>query len=206
MRCITLNPFSKTLALCLIIPAAVSLLQGCAAAVVAGTAATGVVIAQDRRTTGTIVDDTGIELKAIQSIHQALSQDERNYHVSVLSYNNRVLVIGQAPTEAIKIKIENAVRQVAKIKQLHNEIQLAAPTSLLTRSNDSIITTKIKSAMVLNRDLNPTRIKVVTEDGVVYLLGIVTLAEEEIAIDIARHTKGVKKVVKIFEYQAAPNS
>lgn len=174
-------------------------LQGCAA-VVAGTAATGVVVAQDRRTTGTIVDDKTVELKSAQSIHQSLNETEKNTHVSVVSYNNRVLLIGQAPSEEIKSKVEEAVRRASEAKQLHNEIQVAAPTSLLTRSSDSLITTKIKSAMLLNRQLNPTRVKVVTEDGVVYLLGIVKPEEEEIAVEIARHTKGVKKVVKIFEY------
>lgn len=174
-------------------------LQGCAA-VVAGTAATGVVVAQDRRTTGTIVDDKSIELKSVQSIHNSLNNEERNTNVSVVSYNNRVLLIGQAPSDAIKSKVEEAVRRAASAKQLHNEIQIAAPTSLLTRSSDSLITTKIKSAMLLNKNLNPTRVKVVTEDGVVYLLGIVRPEEEELAVDIARHTKGVKKVVKIFEY------
>lgn len=193
------HKFLQTIKTACLLGVALSVLQGCAA-VVAGTAATGVVVAQDRRTTGTIVDDKGIELKSAQSIHQVLTENEQNTNVSVVSYNNRLLLIGQAPSEEIRNKIEDAVRRTAKAKQLHNEVEIAAPTSLLTRSSDSVITTKIKSAMLVNKEINPTRVKVVTEDGVVYLLGIVSPREEEIAVDLARHTKGVKKVVKIFEY------
>ena len=200
MRILTSRKIIYTTALLALLPVGVASLQGCAA-VVASTAATGVVVAQDRRTTGTIVDDKTIELKSSQSILNALNETEQKTHVSVVSYNNRLLLIGQAPNETIKTKIEDAVRNVARVKQLHNEIQVADPTNLLTRSTDGLITTKIKSAMLMNRAINPTRVKVVTEDGIVYLLGIVTPNEEEIAVDIARHTSGVKKVVKIFEYK-----
>ncbi len=200
MRCLKYSRLLNLAKVALLIPVTLSVLQGCAA-VVASSAATGVAVSQDRRTTGTIVDDKGLELKAVQSIHQALTQDEQNTNVSVISYNNRVLLIGQAPSSEVRSRVEAAVKEVAKFKQLHNEVVIAAPTSLMTRSADSVITTKIKSAMLLNRDINPARVKVITEDSVVYLLGIVTPAEEEIAVDIARNTKGVAKVVKIFEYQ-----
>lgn len=173
-------------------------LSGCAA-VVAGTAATGILVAQDRRTTGTIVEDQSIELKARQAVTDALKEEEKA-HVSTISYNNNVLLIGQAPTEELRQKVEQAVRDVSKVRSIHNEINVAAPTSVMTRSSDSWITTKIKSEMTLHRNLNPTRVKVITEDGIVYLLGIVKPEEEEIAVNIARHTRGVKRVVKMFEY------
>lgn len=173
-------------------------LHGCAAVVV-GTAATSAIVAQDRRTTGTIVDDKSIQLKAMHAINQVIP-DTPDVHVSAISYNNRLLLIGQVPSRKIRTDIEKAVKNVKKIRQVHNEITLDAPTSLLQRSNDSWITTKIKSEMALTKDLNPTRVKVVTENGIVYLLGLVSREEEEITVDIARHTKGVKKVVKIFEY------
>tara|TARA_R110002110_G_scaffold383245_4_gene594675 strand:- start:35137 stop:35739 length:603 start_codon:yes stop_codon:yes gene_type:complete len=182
-----------------IIPLVLSILNGCAA-VVASTAATGVMVAQDRRSTGTIVDDKGIEFKAVQAVHRSLSHEEKS-RVSVTSYNNRVLLLGQAPSEQVKSKIEETVKRVANVKQLHNEMTIGEPTPLLSRTTDSVITTKIKSAMVFNKSFNPTRAKVITENGIVYLLGIVSPEEEEIAVDIARHTKGVKKVVKIFEYK-----
>lgn len=176
-------------------------LSGCAA-VVAGTAATGIMVAQDRRTTGTIVEDQSIELKARQAVQQVL-QNQDKAHVSTISYNNNVLLIGQAPTEELREKLEQSVKDVTKVNSVHNEIKVAAPTSLLTRSSDSWITTKIKSEMTLHKNLNPTRVKVITEDGVVYLLGIIMPNEEKIAVDIARHTKGVKRVVKVFEYLPA---
>lgn len=175
------------------------LLHGCAAVVV-GTAATSAVVAQDRRTTGTIVEDKSIQMKAAQAI-QVVTQDNPNAHISAISYNNRLLLVGQVPSQQMRDDIENAIRRIKKIQQIHNEITLDHPTSTLTRSNDSLITTKIKSQMAVTRDINPTRVKVVTENGVVYLMGIVTPLEEDITVDIARHTKGVDKVVKIFEYE-----
>lgn len=178
-----------------------NLLSGCAAVVV-GTAATSAVVAQDRRTAGTFVEDKSIQLKAIQAVHSVAS-DNPNVNVSVISYNNRVLLVGQVPSRAVKNDIDTEVRRIEKVKQLHNEIQIAAPSTLKVRSTDSWITTKIKSEMALTKDLNPTRVKVTTEEGVVYLMGIIKPFEEEIAVDIARNTKGVKKVVKIFEYDNA---
>lgn len=181
--------------------AAIALLEGCAA-VVAGTAATSVMVAQDRRTTGTIVEDKSIELKALQAIVDA-SHNDPQVHVGATSYNNRVLLVGQVPSYQVRNNIENAVKKIDKVKQIHNEIVVTAPTNLLTRSHDSWITTKIKSEMTVTKDFNPTRVKVTTENGIVYLMGIVKKPEEQIAVDIARHTKDVKKVVKIFEYEKA---
>lgn len=191
--------YTKFFKIIVLIPILLAILNGCAA-VVASTAATGVMVAQDRRSTGTIVDDKGIEFKALQAIHRSLNHEEKS-RVSVTSYNNRVLILGQAPSEQVKSKIEETVKRVANAKQIHNEMTISQPTPFITRTTDTLITTKIKSAMVFNKSFNPTRAKVITEDGIVYLLGIVSPAEEDIAVDIARHTKGVKKVVKIFEYQ-----
>lgn len=179
---------------------AITLLLPNCAAVVAGTAATSMVVAQDRRTTGTIVEDKGIQLKATQAISDIM-RDEPKVHVSAICYNNRVLLVGQVPTRQTKAEIERKIKDIDKIKKLHNEIMIKAPTSMMTRSNDSWITTKIKGEMAVTKEFNPIRVKVITEDGIVYLLGIVKKDEENIAVDIARHAKGVKKVVKIFEYE-----
>lgn len=173
-------------------------LTGCAAVVV-GTAATSAVVAHDRRTTGTFIEDKSIQIKAIQCV-QRIAKDDPNVNVSVVSYNNRVLLVGQAPTRQIKADIDAEIRNIEKVKQVHNEIQLKAPTNLKERSIDSWITTRIKSEMAVTKDFNFTRVKVVTEDGIVYLMGIIKPQEEAIAVDIARHVKGVNKVVKIFEY------
>lgn len=185
----------------LLIPILFALLPGCAA-VVAGGAASSVIMAQDRRTPGTIVEDKSIQLKCMREINEVAEEDP-NVHVAAVSYNNRVLLVGQVPNRKIRDEIEQSVKKVAKVKQLHNEIKIAEPTPMLTRSKDSWITTKIKGEMAVTQDFNPTRVKVVTEDGVVYLLGLIKKDEEYIAVDIARHVKGVKKVVKIFEYEKA---
>ncbi|MBS0289119.1 MAG: BON domain-containing protein [Proteobacteria bacterium] len=186
---------------CTILPFLLStlVLQGCAAVIV-GSAATGAIMtAQDRRTTGTMVEDKSIQLKAIQEI-QTIANDDPNIHVSAICYNGHVLLIGQVPSRSIRADIESAIRNIAKVEQLHNEIILKEPSTVLQRSTDSWITAKIKSQIAVTKDMNPTRVKVTTEDGIVYLMGIVQPLEEEITVDIARHTKGVKKVVKIFEY------
>lgn len=181
----------STLALC-------GLLSGCAA-VVASSAASGIMMAQDRRTAGTIVEDNSIELKAKNAITAALSEEEKA-NISVISYNNNVLLIGQSSTADIRHRAEQAVKDVAKVGAVHNSINVAAPVSLSVKANDSWITTKVKSEMLVTPDFNPTRVKVVTENGIVYLIGIVTPREENIVVDIARNTKGVKRVVKVFEY------
>lgn len=177
------------------------LLQGCAP-LVAGTAATTVMIAQDRRTTGTIVEDKSIELKALQAIADA-SQNDAQVHIAAISYNNRVLLVGQVPSQDVRTDIHQAIKKISKVKQIHNETVVGNPTPVLTRSSDSWITAKIKSEMAITKNFNPTRVKVITENGIVYLMGIIKPLEEEIAVDISRHTKGVKKVVKIFEYEKA---
>jgi osmotically-inducible protein OsmY len=186
----------KALTLTLVI--STLLLSGCAAVVV-GTAATSAVVAQDRRTTGTFIEDKSIQIKSIQAV-QRIANDDPKIHVSVICYNNRVLLVGQAPSRRVRSDIDAEVRRIEKVKQVHNEIQIKEPTNLKERSIDSWITTRIKSEMAVTKDINPTRVKVITEDGIVYLMGIIKPHEEDIAVEIARHTKGVNKVVKIFEY------
>lgn len=172
-------------------------LHGCGA-VAAGTAATGAMVVQDRRTAGTIVDDKSIQLKAAQVITD-VTRNDPEANVSAVCYNSTILLVGQAPTKKMRDSIAREIRTINKVKNIQNEIALNAPTSLLTRSSDTWITTKVKSEMAITQDINPNRVKVVTEDGIVYLMGLVTEQEELIAVDIARHVKGVKKVVKIFE-------
>ncbi|MGE3319869.1 MAG: BON domain-containing protein [Candidatus Berkiella sp.] len=185
----------------LCIPLIFGLLQGCAA-VVAGGAASSVIMAQDRRTPGTIIEDKGIQLKCMRAIND-FAADNPEVHVDAVSYNTRVLLVGQVPNRQMRQDIEKSVKKVAKVKHVHNEIQVAAATPMMTRSKDSWITTKIKSEMAVTQDFNLTRVKVVTEDGIVYLMGLIKKDEEFVAVDIARHVKGVKKVVKIFEYEKA---
>lgn len=179
----------------------VLLLPGCAA-IVAGTAATSVMVAQDRRTTGTIVEDKSIQMKSLRAI-QNVAHNDPHVNVTAVSFNNRVLLLGQAPSHQARTDIENAVRNIAKVRQIHNEVAIADPVNPIIQSADALITAKIKGEMAITKDVSSNRIKVVTEDGIVYLMGLIKPSEEAIAVDIARYTKGVKKVVKLFEYDQA---
>lgn len=186
----------------LLLTGAVSVtLSGCGAVIVGGTAtAAGVV--HDRRTAGTVVEDQAIELKA----HEALDSEPQRLagaHVNVTSYNNIVLLSGEVPDPQTRQWVEERVRQVEKVRQVHNELVVAPSSSLASRSNDSWITTKVKTSLIQISglpDFDPTRVKVVTERGSVYLMGLVSQAEGEAAASVARQVSGVQQVVTLFEY------
>jgi len=180
---------------------ATSTLYGCAPAVVGGAAATGGAV-HDRRTVGTYVDDQGIELKASTAIRK---EDELNQqiHINIISVNGVVLMVGQAPTESLRQQAQNIVSGIEKVRHVHNELVIAAPTSLTARSNDTLITAKVKTSRFGIKglpDYDPTRTKVVTEDGVVYLMGLMYRNEADAVSERARQVGGVEKVVKLFEY------
>ena len=188
------NISSLLIVVCLMVP----VLQGCAGVVVAGAAA-GASMVADRRTAGTIVEDQVIELKASQVIHddEALSE---SIHVNVISFNNIVLLVGEAPRESLRNEVVAAVRPVEKIRRVHNEIVIANPTPISVRGNDTLITGRVKSALLAAKGINPVHVKVITNNGTVYLMGIVTRSEAGFATDIIRRVDGVQRVVKIFEY------
>ncbi|MEW4981935.1 MAG: BON domain-containing protein [Cycloclasticus sp.] len=176
------------------------LLSGCAAVAV-GTATTGVAVIHDRRTAGTVIDDQTIELKALNILY-GVDKIRINTHVNATCYNGVLLLTGEAPTEGLRSDISNRLRQITKVRQVHNEIILAAPSSLVARSSDSLITSKTKIALLkLNdiKDFDPTRVKVVSENGVVYLLGILRQHEVNPVIETVRRVGGVQRVVKLFE-------
>ena len=174
-------------------------LSGCFGVIAVGATA-GILLAHDRRTTGTIVEDQSIELKAFRVLSELKEDHLEDAHISVHSYNNNVLLTGQAPNDTVRSIVEERIADISKIRRIYNEISLAAPTSLMTRSSDTWVTTKLKAEMLLKSDVDPTRVRISTEDGVVYLMGLVTPHEEESAVNVARHIRGVKKVVKMFEY------
>ncbi|MEJ2761513.1 MAG: BON domain-containing protein [Gammaproteobacteria bacterium] len=177
---------------------ALPLLGGCVAAAVTATAA-GAAVAVDKRTTGTMIDDEGIELKAMNTISKNKELADST-HINVISYNNRVLVIGEAPTEEMRQQVIDIVRGIPKVTHVYDEITIAAPSSFMSRSSDTVITSKVKTRMLANGDVSGLDIKVVTEDGVVYLMGLVGRDEGDKATQIARTTGGVQKVVKLFQY------
>ncbi|HHA19681.1 MAG TPA: BON domain-containing protein [Methylophaga sp.] len=182
--------------LLLIIP--IIILQGCAAAVVTG-AATGASLVHDRRTSGAVIDDQGIEFKAASAIYDNKEIYDQS-HINVTSYNGTVLISGETLTEDYKQQITAIIKAIPKVTRVHNELIIAAPSSLPSRSSDSWITSKIKTKLTTDKNIDPFYIKVVTEHGVVYLMGIVSHAEADAAVAVVTKADGVQRVVKIFEY------
>lgn len=175
-------------------------LSGCAPVVVGG-AATTASVAHDRRTTGSVVEDQAIEVRIYSDLHEDADID-RQTHINVTSYDGIVLLSGEAPSEALRTRAGQIARDTEKVRRVHNEIQIAAPSSMMTRSSDSWVTTKVKSSLfgVKIDGFDPSRVKVVTENGTVFLMGLVSQAEAAAATDQARQVGGVQRIVKLFEY------
>ncbi|MCB5190486.1 BON domain-containing protein [Methylobacillus arboreus] len=173
-----------------------SQLAACVPAVIGGAAAGGA-MAADRRTSGIYIEDQNIELKARHAVAQELG--EKN-HISVTSYNRNVLLTGEAVDEASKAAAEKVVRNVDSVRNITNEIVIDTKSTFSERNNDTYITSKVKARLVKENRFPANYVKVVTEATTVFLLGLVTRQEAEDAVDIARSTSGVGKVVKVFEY------
>jgi osmotically-inducible protein OsmY len=171
------------------------LISGCVGVAVTSAGA-AVLMSGDRRTAGYYVEDENIEWKVV-----GLANDRfKGSHINGTSYNRKVLLTGEAPSEADRKSIEDAVKGIENVREVANEIVVAGHSSIASRGNDSLITSNVKARMVGNGKFSPNHVKVVTEAGTVYLMGLVTQAEGEAAGDIARSTSGVTRVVKVFEY------
>ncbi len=171
-------------------------LQGCVPAVIVGGAAAGVMTAHDRRSTGTQTDDETAEWKAMQSIP---AQYKELTHANFTAYNRRLLITGEAPSEEAKSGIEAKVRMIDGLREVYNELGIGPASSLGSRSTDSFITSKVKARLVDTNQVSANHIKVVTERGIVYLMGIVSEREAKVAVEVARRTDGVRKVVHVME-------
>lgn len=189
----SLNRSTATLLLAL---AAGTTLSACAPLLIGGAIWGGTMVVSDRRTSGTQIDDQAVELKSVRRIADVIGD---RGHVNVTSYNRLVLLSGEVPTEADKAAVEQAVARIDNVRAIVNELTLAAPSSLSARSNDTLMTSKVKASMVDAKDIQANAYKVVTERGVVYLMGRVTEREANRAADIARGVSGVQKVVKVFD-------
>ena len=175
-------------------------LQGCAPIAVTGATTAVTTLASDRRTTGTFIEDEAIEIKSRLALSNQKDLNKR-VHINFTSYNTSVLVSGEAPTEADRQAVIDLVNNVEKVTRVHDEIAIAAPSSLISRSADSVVTAKIKAKIFAEKDLSSLHIKVVNENGVTFLMGLVSTQEGDVATEIARRTGGVQKVVKLFEYR-----
>ena len=152
------------------------------------------------RTFGSKIDDSLIETKVAVNVAKASPDLDQNSHIVVSSFNGIVLLAGQTPRADLKQMAEQAAAAVQKVKKVNNEIQVMSPSSLLARNNDAWLTTKIKSQMLTDSSIPATRIKVITENGIVYLLGLLTQQEATQATNLVQGVSGVQKIVKLFEY------
>lgn len=174
-------------------------LGGCVA-LAAGAVAGGTMVAMDRRSSGTQLDDQTIELRAAVAIDQTIG--ERG-HVNATSYNHVVLLTGEVPAEADRAKIEAQIAKVDNVRLVLNELAVMPNSTLSQRANDTVITGKVKGAIFEAKELQVVSVKVVTERGVVYLMGRLTEAESMAAAQVARGVGGVQRVVKVFEIISA---
>ena len=189
------QPLRGTLARALAALLAGVTLAGCAPLLVGGAMVGGTMMAIDRRTSGTQVEDQAIELKASSRIRELALPA----HVNVISYNRMVLITGEVPREADKTAIEQLVGRVDQVRSVVNELAVMEPSTIGSRTQDSILSGKVKASFVDAKDLQAPAAKVVTERGVVYLMGRVTEREASRFADVARSVDGVKKVVRVFE-------
>ncbi len=187
-----MNKKTLILAAVLALPA----LQGCFPLLATGVVA-GALAVTDRRTTGAQVDDQAIELRGSNRLREKFGDQNL---ASLVSYNRRVLIVGQAANEELKRQIEETVRGLPNVRDVVNELEVAGGASFGTHSNDTLITTKIKASLVNQTDVPANAVKVVTERGTVYLMGIVSEREGAAAATLAAGVDGVAKVVKVFEY------
>ena len=180
---------------------AATLTTGCAPTIVAG-GVTAATVIHDRRTAATVLEDRTIEFKAHNAFYQA-RESLQGSHINVHSYNNVVLLTGEVTSPALATWADETVQNIDKVRFVHNELTIAPASTVGSRSNDAWISTKAKTSLLKIQDLqefDPTRVKVVTERGVIYLFGLVTPQEGDAVTSTVRRLAGVQQVVKLFEY------
>ncbi|MBQ4849579.1 division/outer membrane stress-associated lipid-binding lipoprotein [Pseudoalteromonas sp. MMG012] len=175
-----------------------TLLQGCAAAVVAGTAS-AMSAANDRRTIGTQIDDNNIEIKGTLAI-KSIDRLSKHANISLVSVNGIVLMVGQVSNIEMQAEAENALKTIPAIRSVHNQLRIGTNIGLTTQTHDTWLTSKVKTKLLADENVSGNNIKVVTENSEVFLMGLVAPAEAEQAVEIARNISGVERVIKAFEY------
>lgn len=185
----------------LLLPLLAALLGGCAAVVVGGVAATGAVVAHDRRTTGTLIEDQEIYLKALQLLNDH-PEIKAQSNINITPYNLQVLLTGQAASDAVSQQFASLVAQIPRVRKVYNEVQTGAEATWSEEADDTYMTSKVKIALadVGIDGFDPLRVKVTSSQGTVYLMGLLTRAEAQAVTDKVRFVGGVKRVVKLFEY------
>jgi osmotically-inducible protein OsmY len=181
----------------LVLVVALALLAGCVPAIIGAGGAAAISSLEDRRSARTQLDDESIEVRASNRIGDRFGS---RVHVNVTSYNRIALLTGEVPDERAREEIEKIVLAVPSVRGVTNDLQIAGISSYGSRTNDSYLTSKVRGRLLDTKRLSPVHVKVVTEAGVVYLMGVLTEPEGDEAVEIARTTGGVRKVVKAFEY------
>jgi len=198
MMLFTKNIKCKSIKLVIILTALLSL-QGCVSGLVLG--ALGVAnVVNDRRTTATQLEDESIEFKANSAINHDQGLSDHS-HINIVSYNRTVLIVGQVPNAMLRDRAAKLIGSVANVTRVHNQLRIGNNSALTTRTNDAWLTSKVKLALTGNKVLKQTPIKVITERGEVFLMGLVTQKEGDLATELARNVNSVKQVIKAFEYQ-----
>lgn len=192
-----MRTLSKSSISTIILAAALSTQITACVPVVVGGAAAGGAMAADRRSSGAYIEDQEIELKASKAIDDALKS---NVHANVTSYNRHVLITGEVSNEANRTKAESLVKPIQNVNSINNQLVVGPNTTIGTRTNDTYITSKVKANFITANKFSANYVKVVTENGTVFLLGLVTHKEGDDAAQIASGIGGVNKVVKVFEY------
>ena len=172
-------------------------LAGCAPVIIGAGSAAAVSTLEDRRSTGTQIDDESIEVRASNRISDRFGE---RAHVNVTSYNRIALLTGEVPDARAREEAEKIVLAVPNVRGVTNDLQIAGTSSFASRTNDTYLTTKVRGRLLDTKRVSPAHVKVVTAAGVVYLMGLVTEPEADEVVEIARTTGGVRKVVKAFEY------
>jgi osmotically-inducible protein OsmY len=187
----------STIRLVVILVALVPVLQSCIPLLVGAGVGGGVMMAQDRRTSGTVLEDETIEIKAKNRITEKYAEQ---VNISVTSFNRFVLLTGQAPTDEIKQDLPVLVLEVPNVRNVQNEIVVGGISSMTSHASDALLTSQVKARLAKNKDVSANYVKVVSENGTVFLMGLVTRAEAETASQTAATTSGAQRVVKVFEY------
>ena len=178
------------------VAAAAATLSACAPLAVGGAALTGAMVAGDRRSSGSQLDDQGIELRAANRLREQMGSRAR---ISVTSYNRRALLTGEVGSVRDKELAESIVKQVDNVAVVHNELDVANSPTFTEKADDTLLTGKVKAGLIDTKQISANAFKVVTERGTVFLMGRVTQREADIATQVARTTKGVQRVVRLLE-------
>jgi len=178
----------------------IGFVSSCASVISATTGNEGIEENRGSRSMGAVVDDNSIET-VIKVNLNAADEQLKKAHINVVSFNGTVLLVGQVPSQDIKNLATRVARtSSSRVKEVYNELEVAGATTFLSRSNDAWLTAKIKTLMLADAEVSGMRTKVITENGVVYLMGLLTQEEANTAVNLVSNTKGVTKVVRSFEY------